>query len=87
MNSTIFIMHMRNCLMGAMPMKGIIICWLAVGDMHEKKTLKSMGFLTLRDNFWSLTVVYSLEGTCTPAKFCSTNWRCSRTVLEQLELF
>ena len=23
----------------------------------------------------------------TPAKFCSTNWRCSRTVLEHLELF
>ena len=22
-----------------------------------------------------------------PAKFCSTNWRCSRTVLEHLELF
>ena len=22
-----------------------------------------------------------------PAKFCSTNWRCSRTVLECLELF
>ena len=23
----------------------------------------------------------------TPANFCSTNWRCSRTVLEHLELF
>ena len=25
--------------------------------------------------------------TISPAKFCSTNWRCSRTVLEHLELF
>ena len=23
----------------------------------------------------------------TPVKFCFTNWRCSRTVLEHLELF
>ena len=22
-----------------------------------------------------------------PEKFCSTNWRCSRTILEHLELF
>ena len=31
----------------------------------------------------------SLRSECfmTPAKFCSTNWRCSRTVLEHLELF
>ena len=28
-----------------------------------------------------------LEDYTTPAKFCSTNWRCSRTVLEHLELF
>ena len=29
-----------------------------------------------------------LAGTVSsPAKFCSTNWRCSRTVLEHLELF
>ena len=31
--------------------------------------------------------VFFLENELPPAKFCSTNWRCSRTVLEHLELF
>ena len=32
-------------------------------------------------------VIFQGGGGSTPAKFCSTNWRCSRTVLEHLELF
>ena len=32
-------------------------------------------------------VINLLKGLTTPAKFCSTNWRCSRTVLEHLILF
>ena len=31
--------------------------------------------------------VATFANSYTPAKFCSTNWRCSRTVLEHLELF
>ena len=32
-------------------------------------------------------MTFSVRLEATPAKFCSINWRCSRTVLEHLELF
>ena len=37
--------------------KSIIICWQAVLSICNETTLKSMEFLTVWNNFWSLTVL------------------------------
>ena len=53
------------------------------GKSKGKKQPPKKKTVTNKENVQSS----SSAGVSTPAKFCSTNWRCSRTVLEHLELF
>ena len=73
--------------MNALTLSMIDIFVHAFAVVCKLLTLKLIYTPYVLSYFKRLSCFYSTLVSDTPAKFCSTNWRCSRTVLEHLELF
>ena len=76
----------------------LCLCNPVIGSAHyltkrniwvkfNENRLKGSGDMEGTRNSMVNPLLLTCDRESTPAKFCSTNWRCSRTVLEHLELF